>query len=538
MREAIRKAVEAAKSNPFDRLVGWFDPARGLARLRSRAMLSLAGGYEGARRDRKATKSWRTSGNSPDSDILQDLPALRERSRDLVRNNPIAAGALNTIADGVVATGLSLQSRPDWKTLEITEQQALELGEAIDRGFRMWAESTDCDITRTQNFYGLQDLAFRSCVESGDSFALLPLVKRPGNPSALCVQIIEGDRCQTPQSMRDDEQSISGGVEKDPAGAPVAYHFARRHPGSLTQSGALEFDRIPAFGELTGRRNVLHLFRKLRPGQTRGVPDFAPIIETLKQVGRYADAELMGAVLNASFVAFSESPTGEELQSPVDEGKPASETSKEIGIVNGIIIDVAKGRQMKFADMKRPNTAFDGFVLAMFRQIGAAIGLPFEVLLKHFTASYSASRAALLEVWRFFRQRRAFLALTFCDPVFEAWLELAVANGAISAPGFFSDPVIRRAYLQCEWIADGPGHVDPVKEVQYSVEKIKNRLSSRTREAMRLDGAVWREVEQELAREDAILRSSGALPATDDGPAEEESGDEEDARRERENAQA
>jgi hypothetical protein len=94
-----------------DRVVGWLNPDRGLARLRSRAMLaaatgdSRAGGYEGGRRDRRGTKRWRPPEGSADSDTLPDLPDLRSRARDLERNVPIATGAIATKSTNVIGTG-------------------------------------------------------------------------------------------------------------------------------------------------------------------------------------------------------------------------------------------------------------------------------------------------------------------------------------------------------------------------------------------------------------------------------------------------
>src|SRR5690606_12542726 len=117
------------------------------------------------------------------------------------------------------------------------------------------------------------------------------------------------------------------------------------------------------------------------------------------------------------------------------------------------------------ANPGRPNAGFDPFVLAVLRQIGVALELPYEVLIKHFTSSYSAARAALLDAWRFFRRRRAWLARKFCQPVYEAWLADAVATGLVDAPGFFADPVRRASWCGARWIGDAPGQIDPQKEV-------------------------------------------------------------------------
>ena len=59
--------------------------------------MALYGDYTGARKDRRQTQAWQTIDGSADQVTLPDLPALRERSRDLIRNAPLATGAINTV---------------------------------------------------------------------------------------------------------------------------------------------------------------------------------------------------------------------------------------------------------------------------------------------------------------------------------------------------------------------------------------------------------------------------------------------------------
>ncbi|KKL74956.1 hypothetical protein LCGC14_2059700 [marine sediment metagenome] len=109
--------------NLMDRVVSYVDPVRGARRMRARVAMALVGGYLGAKRDRRATKEWRVTQNSADADLLPDLPMLRERSRDLVRNSPIATGAVGTVLMNVVGTGLNLVPRPDGEVLGMTERK-------------------------------------------------------------------------------------------------------------------------------------------------------------------------------------------------------------------------------------------------------------------------------------------------------------------------------------------------------------------------------------------------------------------------------
>jgi lambda family phage portal protein len=549
-RRDVQKAVrDAAQGNVLERVIGTVAPVWAARRQKARMFMAIAGGYTGASHSRRQTSAWKhTKGQSADADILPDAPDLRDRSRDLVRNEPLAAGAIAGTVTSVVGTGLALQSRVGHKVLGITEEQAAELQRLIESEYNLWAESTACDATRTHDMYGLQALVFRGALESGDAFALTPMRALRLMPYKTCLQILEADQCSNPSSRADTNQ-LAGGVELDQWRAPVAYHFRKDHPGALNRSSA-EWVRMAAFGERTGRRQVIHLYDKLRPGQTRGAPWLAPVIETLKMLGKYTEAELMAAVVSGMFTVFVESERGGI--DPVDGSGLAGETGahasdKDVKLASGAIIDLNPGEKVQFANPGRPNQAFDGFVLSLCRFVGIALELPYEVLIKHFTASYSASRGALLEAWKFYRKRRVWLASGFCNPVFEIWMDEAVSSGRIAAPGYFDDPLRRRAYLGAEWVGDGPISVDPVKDVEAAKGRLELGISNRRKEAALYDGSDWEQNHEQLVKEHQVRVRDGlhqpapsqAAPAqprstgNNAGSDDERGGDQEDKKKEK-----
>jgi len=500
--------TDAKPKTLMDEFASWISPSWGLRRLRDRTMMAVAGGYLAGRVDRRQTQKWKVTNGSADADILPDLSVMRERSRDLVRNTPIAAGAVAGVVNSVVGTGLALQSNIDREALGLSEEQAAEAQKLIEREFRLWADTTDCDISRTLDFYGLQELAFRSTLESGDCFALLPMVQTMGSIYALKVQLLEGDRVSQPKGQK-ETNTFAGGVELDAMGAPVRYYVRTSHPGDISGSKD-EWKPYDAFGKKTGRRNVLHLYRKLRPGQTRGVPYLAPVVEALKQLDRYTEAEIMAAVVSGMFSVFVKSDAGMSL-TDVTTGAPPAAGQIEQSLKSGAIIDLAPGESIEVANPGRPNANFDPFIQAIMVQVAMALEIPFEVLMKQFKASYSASKAALLEAWRFFNGRRAWLATSFCQPVFEAWMDEAVARGRVIAPGYFQDPAIRRAYLGTKWIGDSPGQIDPTKEVEAARRRIELGLSTHAEECAALTGGDWETKHFQLAREVKMRREAGLI---------------------------
>ena len=169
----------------------------------------------------------------------------------------------------------------------------------------------------------------------------------------------------------------------------------------------------------------------------------------------------------------------------------------------------SRRKDISVADPKRPNTAFDPFVLAILRQTGVALELPFEVLVKHFTASYSAARAALLEAWKFFMTRRYWLSVNFCQPVYEAWMAEAVATGRISAPGFFDDPLIRRAYCGSEWVGPAKGMIDERAEVEAAQWRVEMGISTLAEETAALTGGDWEKKHVQSAKEFRMRKEAG-----------------------------
>lgn len=501
--------------NLLDKAIRWADPVRAAQRYRARMMLAVAGGYTGGSRARRSLSTFKPLELSADAALLPDLAVLRDRSSDLVRNSPLAAGAINTVCTSVVGPWIKAKSNIDREFLGLTDDEA-EAWEATAEFFwNMWADSPECDTTRTQNFHGLCDLVLRAALEAGDVFSMLPFIERRGSPFGLKVTLIEGARVCN-EGWKTDTIERAGGVHVDANGSPTAYDILKIHPGAVTLKSR-EWITVAAFGEQTGRRNVLHHFTRLRPGQNRGVPYLSPVIEALKTITDYTEGELMAAVVSGFFTVFIKNKEGSGAEglaamSPTSEvGGSASDTDYKLG--NGAIIGLADGEEIDTANPGRPNTAFDGFVRAIAEQIGVALELPYEVLVKHFTASYSAARAALLEAWRFYRKKRAWLAGSFCQPVYEEFLMECVARGLLRAPGFLDDPYIRRAYCMATWYGVPMGHIQPAQEAAGAQTRIETGITNLEQEIADYNGGDWEDTHAQAVREKKARKDGGLEPA-------------------------
>jgi len=500
MRE-VNKKIQI-KANLIDKAIAWASPIRGARRMAARSAMGLFGGYHGGSSHRASMSNWQPGSGDANADINLDLPALRSRSRDLARNAPVATGAISTNVTHTVGTGLTMQPRLDHLALGISEKVADEWEAKTRREWKLWSESRDCDAARTLTFAGQQALALRSVLESGDVIALTPNIKRSSSPYELTIQLIEADRLSNP-SHRMDTKRLAGGVEMDKNGAPIFYHISSQHPGAFNRTG-MKWYKWRAYGEKTGRRNVLHLFEKKRPGQVRGVPYLAPVIEQLKQIARYTENELSAAVIAAAFAVFVKMDPeafDEMFNSDAKEALIKNAKQWNGSIESGKAVNLLPGESIETANPGRPNSEFDPFMTAILKQIGMALEIPFEVLTMHFQSSYSASRAALLQAWRIFNGRRTWLAQEFCQPVYELFLTEAIALGRIHAPGFFADPLTRAAWCKAQWIGDGPGSLDPVKEVTAAAKRLDIGITTLDAESVLYDGQPWENKHRQQVKE-------------------------------------
>lgn len=519
-------APKVPAGNWLDRVVGYVDPVRQVRRERARVQLGAwaglggSGAYTGASRSKSGLAQWFTRNLSPDAATLADLGTLRERSRDLVRNEPLAGGAIATLATNVVGAGLRPRPMIDREVLGLDDAEADAWERAAEREWWLATGTAEIDAARTLNFGGLQELALRSVLEGGDVFALRLYAPRPGSPYGLKIQLIEAERVCNPAGTVDTVE-IAGGVEVDRYGAPVAYHIARGYPGERGRGlvpFALETDRVAAFGEQSGLRNVLHVYRPARPGQRRGVPYLAPVVEAIKQLGRYAEAEILAAVINSCFAVALRSETGDAGAGLA--GEPAA--GDDIIVTEpGQIFSLAPGESVESFTPGRPSQNFDPFFQSIVRHIGVGLEIPFEILLKHFTASYSASRAALETFWQMIKSRRSWFADSFCVPVYEAVIIEAIAAGRLQAPGFWRDPLVRQSWLQCEWVGPAQPQLDEVKAVKAAGERVALGISTLAEESA-ARGSDWELNHKQRVKEMAARTADGlelvAAPAAGGAP--------------------
>jgi len=499
-------------------------------RLLEGAAQEFAGfrGYLGASKE-APYGSWTPLSGSADADLLDDLPTLRARTRDLERSDPHAAAVIDAWVNQVIGTGLWPQSRIDHEVIGISAEQARTFEKSAERLYKRWARAAD--VSRRLTAPEVQALIFRQIVVNGDVFVLPRFTPRARMVSQLAVETIEADRVTTPARKQGD-LSIREGVRVGADGVPRAYFIKKTHPGEVMNPQIDDFVEV-APATSSGRPQVIHLYQMRRPGQTRGIPFLSPALSYFKDLQQYFRAELVAAKVSAciAILVEMESPLGEIQASTRQDGEERLRT-----MYPGMIEYLRAGEKVSGFNPQRPNTAFDSFVMRILRAAGASNGIPYEIVSQDFSqTTYTSGRMALTEVRRLFRSWQRWLADHFCTPFWELLIEEAVLAGELDAPDFEE---FRDEYLRAFWVGQGWSWVDPQKEVTATADAIAANLST-LQDELSARGIDWEEGLEQRAREMDLIEKLGLQPGpqapasappggTDDDTEEPEDGEEED----------
>jgi lambda family phage portal protein len=486
--------------------------------------------YAGASRTRKQLSNWQPIRQPADSELLPSYDLLVARSRDLDRNNGVASGAFQSLQDNTVGIGLRLSASPDYRALGRDIGWAEDWSRQVESLWATWANTTACDVAGKMTFATMTQVVFRLSLQCGEALALPLWLERGDTPFRTCLQLVETDRLSNPNFVP-SSLNLRGGIEMDDYGRPLAYHVMKQMNwpgydmwtyglgyGSWLGFGVTEWERIPAETP-SGRKRVIHVFGQDRVDQTRGKPILTPIIEQFRMLDSYQRTELQSSIVNSLVAGVIETPMDPAGIAEMMGGDPNAylQTKGEyrVQLEGGTFIPLYPGDKMTPFVPARPAPQFSNFCETVLRQIGTALGMPYELVLKDFSkTNYSSARAALLEAWRFFINRRTWLSTYWAGPIYKLWLEEAVNAGMVDAPDFYNNMPF---YLKAKWIGPGRGWIDPVKEAQAAQIRMDSLVSTLEVECAE-QGLDWNDVLEQRALEMERMKQLNLVPPLTPAP--------------------
>lgn len=462
--------------NFLDRIIGAVNPQAAYKRMQYRSAVGVLEEYEKKRAYDAASKGrrtdgWKATGTSANSELYYALEVLRNRSRELVRNNPYGKRIVKVLPNNTIGTGIRPTPMLDSKAT----------AKKVKAVWKQWAESTRCDFDGMHTMGGLQKLAFRAVLESGGVLVLRRRTTDKNVPIEL--QVLEADHIDLNknQDTFDSGGFIMQGIEFNGRGKKVAIWLHNRHPG--------EQFRFPV--SVTSRRvpieDVLYIYQVERPGQIHGIPVMVSSMLRMKDFDDYEDAQLIRQKIAACFSVFVM-----DQQDAVFKGDTEAKEMAE-RVEPGIIEHLPPGKDVKFATPPGAE-GYAEYSRKIQQAIAAGTGITYEAMTGDLSnVNFSSGRMGWIEMQREIEdwQWNTFIP-QFCDKVWTWFNEAAIIAGSL------------RNEVPVTWTTPRRMMLDPVKETNAKITQIRAGLTTLT-EALAEDGMDFDEVMEQLAAEQKRL---------------------------------
>jgi len=493
-------------SKALDSVIGALSPSWGAKRSKARQVMRAYAGAETSR----LTNHAKPKNQAADSELAGPFGAdsLRAWSRKLVRDNAYAWGVVDTIVSSVVGCGITVQSMVE----ESDGSDIEDVNWLRDETWQRWCEV--CDINGQYTFDEMQRMAQREIVEAGE--VLIHMVTTRGKeyrgisrPVPFALELVEADRLAADKDTyaiaRDGGKRIVRGVELDELGKPIAYWIYPQHPNA-PQGWNREPVRIEA-------KNIRHLFRRDRVGQSRGVTWFAPVMSWIRDLGVYVDNELQASAVASCFgVAIKTEGSFPGLSGESTEADTVDDNGNTFEYLEpAMVARLRPGESIESINPGRPNSASEPWINLMLRGIAVGTGLSYEVVARDYSkTNYSSSRTSQLEDRRRYRCWQRYLINHLCQPVRDRFTESAALAGVKHFPRMSELLDDRRAADPVEWQTPEWEWVDPQNEQAASQASIDG-LQSTYQVELGSRGRNWRQVFHQRAKEESLKRQLGLV---------------------------
>jgi lambda family phage portal protein len=398
-----------------------------------------------------------SSSASADQELKQALVTLRNRSRELSRNDAYVSRYLNLLTSNVVgASGIRVNSKA--RDADGTLDQVANT--IIESAWKKFSKKGNCTVDGQQSMIDCQKMFIEALARDGE--VLVRQITDPASEFGYRLEFLEADHLiDTKNETFTNGNRIVMGVEIDARRKPVAYHLYKNHPSDLGTGQSNETIRVPA-------EEVIHAFIRQRPEQTRGYPFVASVMSNIKMLNGYYEAEIVAARVSSAKMGFFTTPAGDgyvgdDLQ---DDYTPISNAEA------GVFEQLPAGMDFKPFDPAHPTTAFDSFSTAVLRSIASGLNISYHSLSNDLSSvNYSSLRAGSLEDRDQYRMLQKFMVEHFVEPVFRSWLKNAMTksmNLPIQKYDKFADGV---SFIPRSW-----GWVDPQREMAAHIAGLQNGI--------------------------------------------------------------
>jgi lambda family phage portal protein len=385
--------------------------------------------------------------------------------------------------------------------LGLSDSAARRIDEENEAAWKQW--ENQCDFEERLHFGAMQFLAKLEVLRSGEVVAVRRMSDRTarGVPYLTSWLMVDPERMERPTDQ--PEETCRGGVEVGANGQPVAYWILREHPNDVgmcrwRSQKSDDYVRIPAY-DADGFPNVLHIYHKERVGQNRGRPILAPVIQRIRDLSGYQEAEWIAARAAACIARIVTTPDPSSMHTA--NSTEGADGARYEEMRPGQTMYLAPGQQFESFTPTRPSGAYDAFIRSALQEIATAFNIPVQVLVNDWSdMSFAGGRLALLQAWKLFRYNQEHDKRRLCNPVWQCLIYERWLRGEINAPAFLAQ---RQLWSHVDWQGPTYEYLDPQKEATADIRLVKANLLSKRRVFERR-GEDYDEETAEIAREAAL----------------------------------
>lgn len=326
----------------------------------------------------------------------------RARIREVLETNPFAIKAMSSLLNDIVGWGITGVPKGSKKL--------------IGR-WKRWTAL--CDYDGVNDLYGEQELAVRTLLADGEVFIVRYIDQTSITENPLRIQVLDADMLDGTAVAQTAGARCRDGIEYDATGRPVAYNFRGSREASLLSAPR----RITA-------ENVIHLFRRRRPGQWRGRSHFESILEPLDRADGYIEAEAVRKQVESCFVAFV-TPSEENVDGDTGTvGAAQDDGFEEETLTPGLIKRLRGGEQVSFGT-PRAVAGMNEFMKWTGLRVAAGARITFEDASGDLSnVNFSSYKAGALNKKRFVGRLQYLTIIPgMLDRIWSWWLEAEAMTG-------------------------------------------------------------------------------------------------------------
>ena len=395
----------------------------------------------------------------------KDRPLTRDqraRIRDVVESNPFGVKMLSSILNDAVGWGITGMPKANGK---------------IVNDWRAWLPA--CDADGVLDFYGLQELITRTLLVDGEVFIVRTIQSDSGLLNPLRIQVNDSDMLDNALGAGFPSSAIRDGIEYDARNRPVAYYFKT----SRENYGLSSSQRVTA-------DNVIHLYRRDRPGQRRGRSFFEALLDPIEEVDGYLEAETMRKRIEACFTGFI-TPSENDLDADIGQVSPGLDGQFDTeALVPGMLTRLRPGENITFGEPKTLGGMGEFMRWGGLRIAAGSAGSTYEDVtgdLSH--VNFSSYKAGALNKKRFIGRLQYLHLIPRClDKIWGWWKDAHDLTGRANG--------MSRATI--EWMPPPFEAIDRAGEAKADALEIANRTTSR-RKIVTASGYVYDELQTEIA---------------------------------------